>query len=213
MFISSPGNPTGWMRPPGEQKAILDFARARGIAIIGDEVYGTMVYDGAPHAPSCLQLAEADDAGVRRQLLLQALGDDRLAHRLAGASQIVGGCRCVAMTQAGNTGTTTFNQYGALAALSAEGDAFRATTLRERCRQGRQVVADFIARQNRVRWMKPDGAFYGFLHIDGMKDSLAFAQDLVVAPRSVWRQARPSAWAISATKPMSASASPAMPMD
>jgi aspartate/methionine/tyrosine aminotransferase len=41
-------------------------------------------------------------------------------------------------------------------------------------------VADFIARQNRVRWMKPDGAFYGFLHVEGLRDSLAFARELVL---------------------------------
>ena len=77
------------------------------------------------------------------------------------------------MAQANNTGTTHFLQYGALAALSPQGDAFRATLL-ARCADGRDVVEDFIDRQNRVRWMKPDGAFYGFLHVDGLKDSLGF---------------------------------------
>ena len=41
---------------------MLDFARARGIAIISDEVYGTMVYDGSTHAPSFLQIADENDA-------------------------------------------------------------------------------------------------------------------------------------------------------
>jgi aspartate/methionine/tyrosine aminotransferase len=40
-------------------------------------------------------------------------------------------------------------------------------------------VQDFIAGQNRIRWMKPEGAFYGFLHVDGLKDSLSFAQGMV----------------------------------
>jgi aspartate/methionine/tyrosine aminotransferase len=30
-----------------------------------------------------------------------------------------------------------------------------------------------------VRWLRPDGAFYGFLHVDGLKDSLRFCQDMV----------------------------------
>ena len=46
----------------------------------------------------------------------------------------------------------------------------------ERCRTGRDVVQKFIDGQNRIRWIKPEGAFYGFLHLDGLKDSLAFAQ-------------------------------------
>jgi aspartate aminotransferase len=82
------------------------------------------------------------------------------------------------MAQANNTGTTHFAQYGALAALSPEGDVFRATLL-ERCRKGRAAVADFLRTQNRMRWIEPEGAFYGFLQIDGLKDSLSFAQGLV----------------------------------
>jgi aspartate/methionine/tyrosine aminotransferase len=95
------------------------------------------------------------------------------------------------ITIANNTGPTSFAQYGALAALSPEGDAFRGAML-ERCRKGRDVVQSFIDGQNRIRWMRPEGAFYGFLKIDGMTDSLAFAEDLVrrarvgVAPGSAF---------------------------
>jgi aspartate/methionine/tyrosine aminotransferase len=97
----------------------------------------------------------------------------------------------VALSQADNTGATHFIQYGAVAALSPQGDAFRAELL-ERCRAGRETVADFVAGHNRLRWMKPEGAFYGFLRIDGLKDSLVFAQDMVrsakvgVAPGSAF---------------------------
>ncbi len=62
IFISSPGNPTGWMTSRDEQRAMLEFARQRGIAIISDEVYGTLIYDGAAHAPSFLQIADREDA-------------------------------------------------------------------------------------------------------------------------------------------------------
>jgi aspartate/methionine/tyrosine aminotransferase len=40
-------------------------------------------------------------------------------------------------------------------------------------------VHAWIGGQNQVRWMRPDGAFYGFLHVDGLKDSLGFCQDMV----------------------------------
>ena len=62
IFIASPGNPTGWMLTADEQAKILAFARARGIAILADEVYGTLIYDGAAHAPSFLSIADEDDA-------------------------------------------------------------------------------------------------------------------------------------------------------
>ena len=61
IFISSPGNPTGWMMSRGEQRRVLEFCRAKGIAIISDEVYGTLVFDGTRHAPSFLEIAAPDD--------------------------------------------------------------------------------------------------------------------------------------------------------
>jgi aspartate aminotransferase len=177
MFIASPGNPTGWMLTAAEQKTILDFCRARGIAILADEVYGTLIYDGAAHAPSFLSIADEDDAvfAINSFSKPWAMTGWRIGWLVHPKSVEPA---AAAMAQCNNTGATHFLQYGALAALSPEGDAFRATLL-ERCRTGRDVAEDFIKRQNRVRWMKPDGAFYGFLHVDGLKDSLGFCQNMV----------------------------------
>jgi len=36
IFVASPGNPTGWVMSRAEQQTVLEFARARGIAIISD---------------------------------------------------------------------------------------------------------------------------------------------------------------------------------
>ncbi|MBW8708069.1 MAG: pyridoxal phosphate-dependent aminotransferase [Alphaproteobacteria bacterium] len=177
MFIASPGNPTGWMLTAEEQKTILDFTRTRGIAIIADEVYGTLVYNGAAHAPSFLYIADDDDAvfAINSFSKPWAMTGWRIGW-LVHPKSVEGAA--AALAQCNNTGATHFVQYGALAALSPEGDAFRATLL-ERCRAGREMVEGWIGRQNRVRWFKPDGAFYGFLHVDGLKDSLGFCQSMV----------------------------------
>jgi aspartate aminotransferase len=190
IFIASPGNPTGWIMSHEEQKAVLDFTRRRGIAIISDEVYGTLVYDGSAHAPSFLQIAEPDDAvfvvnsfskpwamtGWRIGWLVHPAGLDGQMWTMAAAN---------------NTGATTFAQWGALAALSPQGDTFRAEIL-ERCRNGKSVTERFLDSQNRIRWIAPEGAFYGFLHVEGLSDSLGFAKNLVrrarvgVAPGSAF---------------------------
>ena len=177
MFIASPGNPTGWMLTGDEQKAILDFCRARGIAIIADEVYGTLIYDGAAHAPSFLTIADAEDAvfAINSFSKPWAMTGWRIGWLVHPKSLEPA---AAAMAQCNNTGATHFAQYGALAALSPQGDAFRAELV-ERCRHGRNVVEKWITGQNRLRWFKPDGAFYGFLHVDGLKDSLGFCQRMV----------------------------------
>ncbi|MGH6828988.1 MAG: pyridoxal phosphate-dependent aminotransferase [Rhizomicrobium sp.] len=178
IVISTPNNPTGWMAAQAEQQALLAFARRRGIAIISDEVYGTLVYDGTPHAPSFLQIADEDDDvfvinSFSKPWAMTGWRIGWLTHprKLSSAMGL--------LAPASNTGSANFNQYGALAALTPEGDAFR-EALRVRCQANLKLIADFIEAQNRVRWMKPQGAFYGFLNIEGLKDSLAFAKELVL---------------------------------
>src|SRR3546814_4467388 len=61
IMINSPGNPTGWVASADELKAILDFARERGIWILSDEVYGRIIYGPAAHAPSYYTLAQPED--------------------------------------------------------------------------------------------------------------------------------------------------------
>lgn len=56
IFVNSPGNPTGWTMTADEQRAILAFAKKRGLWIMADEVYARLIYtkrpDGRQVAPS-----------------------------------------------------------------------------------------------------------------------------------------------------------------
>ena len=181
IFIASPGNPTGWVMSREEQSALLDLARARGIAIISDEVYGTILYDGRSHAPSFLQIAEPDDAvfvinSFSKPWAMTGWRIGWLVHPKSLGRQMW------MISAADNTGATTFAQWGALAALSAQGDEFRGEML-ARCRAGKAVVTDWLGTQNRIRWIEPEGAFYGFLHVDGLSNSLDFALRLVKEAR------------------------------
>jgi len=181
IFISSPNNPTGWTMTRDEQRAVLEFARARGIAILSDEVYGTLIYDGSAHAPSFLQIADDEDAvfvinSFSKPWAMTGWRIGWLIHPKSLDTQMW------MMSAANNTGATSFAQYGALAALSPQGDAFRAEML-ERCIKGRDVVQTFLDHQNRLRWIRPEAAFYGFLQVEGLKDSLKFASDLVLKAR------------------------------
>lgn len=174
LFIASPSNPTGWIMSRAEQEAILAFARERGIAIISDEVYTPLVYETP--APSFAALAEDDDnvfvingfskawamTGWRIGWVIHPAHLGTQMHELAAYN---------------NSGSTTFAQYGAVEAIT-RGDAFL-NAMVERCREGRDIVGRFIAGQNRMSWSRPPGAFYGFIAVEGMTDSIGFAQRLV----------------------------------
>ena len=179
IFVGSPGNPTGWVISDAEIKAVLDLARRKGVAVVADEVYAVLYYAGS-RAPSFHDHATADDNVFIVNSFSKAwamtgwrigwvVTPQRLAHAMAQLS--VGN----------NTGTTVFAQAGAVAALE-QGDDFIAEMV-ERCRTGRKIVGEFVAGTNRVSWVEPQGAFYAYLHVDGLTDSLAFAKELVRTAR------------------------------
>ena len=75
------------------------------------------------------------------------------------------------------SGSPAFLQFGALTAIE-KGESFVAQMV-DRCRAGREMVFQRLAANPRIRVARPDAAFYAFLAVDGMKDSLAFASKMV----------------------------------
>jgi len=49
LYWNSPNNPTGEVFPRAEVEEVAAFARERGLAIISDEAYEDLVYEGEPH--------------------------------------------------------------------------------------------------------------------------------------------------------------------
>ena len=175
IIINSPANPTGWTASREELKAILDFARARGLWIIADEIYGRFYFNG-PLAPSFLEFRRPDD----RLILVNTFSKNwamtgwRIGWMQAppAIGQIV-----ESLIQYNTSGVATFMQRGAIAALE-EGEPFINLQL-ERAARGRDIVAKALGAFNSVRSVPPAGAFYAFFAIDGLDDSMAAALRLV----------------------------------
>lgn len=187
IFFASPSNPTGWIMSQEEQRAILEFARRKGIAIISDEVYTPIVYDMP--APTFASIAEPDDAVFIVNSFSKAWA--MTGWRVGWLIHPRGiGTPLAEMAAYNNTGASVFAQYGAVEAIT-KGDQF-VQWMVERCRTGLNIVEKFLAEQNRMSWSKPAGAFYGFIAVEGMTDSVAFAKKLLadakvgVAPGSAF---------------------------
>ena len=175
VFFASPSNPTGWIMSAPEQRELLGECRKRGIGIIADEVYGPMVYEGQ-HAPTFASVAQPDDAvfivhSFSKAWAMTGWRIGWMIHPLRLADSI----GTVAVVS--NTGATSFVQAGAIAAIE-HGDTF-VDTLLERCRRNRAQLGEFVGRHQRLSWAEPPGGFYGFVAIDGMTDSLGFAEKLL----------------------------------
>ncbi|MEE2996769.1 MAG: pyridoxal phosphate-dependent aminotransferase [Pseudomonadota bacterium] len=179
VFINSPGNPTGWVMPRMEQRAVLEECRKRGIWLIGDEVYIRLAYESdlpLGRAPSFLDIADPED----RVIVINSFSK----------SWSMTGWRLGWITHPENTGEgfeklveynianpTTFVQYAGVAAIH-NGEPFIKETL-ERYRRNRDIVVQRLGAMKRVTLSRPEGAFYAFFAVDGMSDSVAFAQKLI----------------------------------
>ena len=175
IFVNSPSNPTGWTMPSEQQKAILDFARERGIWVMADEVYARIVYN-APHAPSFLEHAAPDDPLIVLQSFSKpwAMTGWRLGWMTSPDSF---GEEIAKLLQFNLSGSPAFLQRGAVAAIE-HGDDF-VKTMVDRCRAGGELVFQRLAALPQVKVARPEAAFYAFFSVDGTTDSLEFAKKLV----------------------------------
>jgi aspartate/methionine/tyrosine aminotransferase len=178
IFVNSPCNPTGWVMPVEEQRALLAFCRERQILLVADEVYHRMVYSGDTAAPSFLTLAGDDDPvmivyGLSKSWAMTGwrLGWVITPRASATAWQV--------MSENFNTGATVFTQRAAATALR-DGEALVAERLAHYAR-GRDIVMDMLGGHPRIQLNAPEGAFYAFPKIEGIASSLAFAEGLLAA--------------------------------
>jgi aspartate/methionine/tyrosine aminotransferase len=175
IFINSPSNPTGWTATLDELKAVLAFARQRGLWIIADEVYHRFYYAGE-RSPSFYDVAEPDD----RLLFVNTFSKNwaMTGWRIGWLSAPVElGATIENLVQYSSSGTAVFMQRAATAALE-QGEGFIATQV-ARAKAGRDIAVAGLRATGRVRFAEPDGAFYLFFSVDGEPDSRALAFRLI----------------------------------
>ena len=175
IFLNSPGNPTGWIMPEEDQKELLNFCREKGIWIVSDEVYHSLVFD-RPVANSILKYASPNDKVISvnsfsKSWLMTGWRMGWIVHPV-GLSETF-----AKLIQISTSGVPAFIQKAGIAALS-KGDQVVAD-LRDRCQIGRDIVFDYLEQWPRVRCMRPKGAFYAFFSVEGMENSLEFCKMLI----------------------------------
>ncbi len=177
IFLNSPNNPTGWMMTAEQQKAVLEFARSRGIWIVSDEVYARIVYD-RPTAPSFLEQALPDD----RVIVVNSFSKTwsmtgwRLGWITVPAEL---GPTFEMLTEYNIAGPAGFVQRAGVVAVR-DGEACVRETV-ERYHAARDLMVERIARIPRISLPTPEAAFYGFFRVEGMTDSVAFAKELLTS--------------------------------
>lgn len=175
LVLVSPNNPTGAVTPPTVIREIAELARRHDLVVISDEIYASLIYEGAEH----LSIAAVD--GMRERTIVlngfsksYAMTGWRVGY-LAGPKPFVR--MLVDPRHMLSINTTTVSQFAALAALTGPQDDVEAM---------RQAYAERRALMMRsmddlgLSYGYPGGAFYLYANTSatGMK-SPAFCETLL----------------------------------
>lgn len=178
-ILNSPNNPTGWTATLDELRAIRDIARRRDVWLISDEVYSRLIYDGAPVAPSLLDIAAPDEKVIVCNSFSKAwvMTGWRLGWLVLpqGARDAV-----TEIVEVTHSGVAPFIQEAGIAALH---DAETVRRFLAHCATGRKLAGEALDGLNGIRYAAPPGAFYAFLGVEGLTDSLDLAKKLVTNHR------------------------------
>jgi len=179
LLYTSPSNPLGWVATEEEQQGLLDFCRRHGLWLVADEVYDRLYYAGArlgDPVPSILRKATREDAVMVVHSFSKSycMTGWRLGWLVARRDLAA---RATDMNEFIVSHAPTFAQKAGETAL-AEGEGTLLEML-ERLKQNRDLCLRALKGMNGVTVPKPDGAFYLFPRIEGLRDSFAFCRRLL----------------------------------
>ncbi|WP_064681208.1 pyridoxal phosphate-dependent aminotransferase [Rhizobium bangladeshense] len=175
LFINTPSNPTGWTATQKDLGAILALARKHDLWIMADEIYALYHFAGG-RAPSFLDVMDEGDKIIFVNSFSKnwSMTGWRVGWIVAPPEM---GQVLENLIQYSTSGVAQFMQKGAVAALD-QGDDFVRANIAKAARS-RDILCDALIATNRVETLKPDGALYAFLKIDGVTDSRRAAIDIV----------------------------------
>ena len=175
LIVNSPSNPTGWVISVDEQRALCELAERHNLVILADEVYERLVYDGEL-APSFARVMPGKD----RVIVVNSFSKSynmtgwRLGWAQASEDIIRVMYKCAEFI---TSNPAAMVQQAGIVALRSGEDYLRG--LRSHYRDRQMQVKEALAAVPGVALCEPDGAFYAFFAIQGVKDSTAFTARLV----------------------------------
>jgi aspartate/methionine/tyrosine aminotransferase len=164
LIINSPANPTGGAVPKAQiDRLVAGLADFPHVAVLSDEIYSQMMYDGQVHT-SLLSYPELED----RLILLDgwsktyAMTGWRMGYSVWPRALVDGAVRLAANC---HSCVNASAQYAGIAALEGPQDAVRDMVSAFDAR--RRVIVDRLNDLPGVRCRNPVGAFYAFPNITG----------------------------------------------
>lgn len=165
LILTSPSNPTGVVYSAQELKEIMDFAIARDILVMSDEIYSTLVYDGVEAISPASLSEEAKEHTIVVSGFSKAFS--MTGWRLGTLCAPDAIAKAVANLQSQtSSNATSFAQYGALAAMENEALADAAVAeMKKSFDRRRLMLLEGLNAIDGVFCRRAQGAFYLFPNI------------------------------------------------
>jgi len=163
IVLVNPSNPTGRVYSREELQILADLAIEHDLAVISDEVYEQIVFDGGEHV-SIASLPGMKERTVSMFAFTKAYAMDgwRLGY-LAADKAMMPALMKITTTEV--THVNTFIQHGALAAVS--GPASVLEEMVDDDRRKRDLVVSRLNQMPGVLCPRPEGTIYAFPDISG----------------------------------------------
>ncbi len=186
IIINSPCNPTGVVYSKNELESLAKVIEKHQIAVISDEIYEKLIYDGLKH----VSIASLSDYMYENTIVINGVSKSysmtgwRIGY-LACNKELA---RVITKLQSQTTSNAcSFAQYASVTAL--EGGEEIIENMRQEFLERRNLIMNLISNELGLKFVKPQGAFYIYVcikdyiekQIDGkvIKNSLDFANYLV----------------------------------
>ncbi len=163
LLINSPNNPTGYVLSKENLAEIADLAIAKDLLVISDECYDEFLYEGEHYSISCLP-------GMKERTLIVKSASKAFSMTGWRIGYVIGPAHMIKyinkVHQNMSTCATAFAQYGAVEAFKY-GDEYINAMVTEFKRR-RDCMFEGIQKIERLRMLKPKGAFYAFPDISAL---------------------------------------------
>jgi len=168
LVFVSPSNPTGAVYPPEQVKAIGEWAAAKGIWVVTDEIYEHLVYDGATFSSIPVATPEIADRCVVLNGVAKtyAMTGWRVGWMI-GPKDVIKAATNLQSHATSNVANVS--QAAALAAVT--GDLSAVAAMREAFDRRRKTIVRMLNEIPGVVCPEPLGAFYAYPSVKGVLGS------------------------------------------
>ncbi len=166
ILINTPWNPTGTVLRPDEMQTLIEFAGEKNLAVISDEIYETLVYDGKRHVsmPTISTEARARTLLVNSLSKTYAMTGWRVGY-CAGPAWLIEAMLLV--WQQSSRGPATFVQDAAVAALSLGPNHVQ--EMAAEYQQRRDLVVSRLQGIPGVTPLIPEGGLFVMVDVRGLR--------------------------------------------